>query len=94
MSEVEIQQKIKELEDEMQKYDFWENKLRAQEVLKELAKLKEEALGAKKYDRGDAIVTIFSGAGGDDAEDFSRMLFEMYSKYIVKKGWGIYFASE
>ena len=41
MSEIEIQQKIKELEDEMQKYDFWENKLRAHEVLKDLSKLKE-----------------------------------------------------
>ncbi|HBM45399.1 MAG: hypothetical protein UT05_C0013G0009 [Parcubacteria group bacterium GW2011_GWF2_38_76] len=90
MSELEIQQKIKELEDEMQKYDFWENKLRAQEVLKELAHLKDEALGAKKYDRGDAIITIFSGAGGDDAEDFSGILLGMYSKYISKKGWGIY----
>ena len=90
MSEQEIQQKILELEAEMQKYDFWENKLRAQEVLKELSKLKEEALGAKKYDNGDAIITIFSGAGGDDAEDFSGMLFEMYSKYISKKGWGLY----
>lgn len=90
MSELEIQQKIKELEDEMQKYDFWENKLRAQEVLKELHHLKEEALGARKYDKGDAIITIFSGAGGDDAEDFSGMLFEMYSKYIAKKGWNLY----
>lgn len=90
MSEAEIQQKIKELEDEMQKYDFWENKLRAQEVLKELAHLKDEMLGAKKYDRGDAIITIFSGAGGDDAEDFSGMLLQMYSKYITKRGWGMY----
>jgi len=90
MTEQEIKQKIKELEDEMQKYDFWENKLRAQEVLKELSKLKTEELGARKYDKGDAIITIFSGAGGDDAEDFSGMLFQMYSKYLDKKGWGLY----
>lgn len=90
MSETEIQQKIIELENEMQAYDFWENKLRAQEVFKELAKLKEDALGARKYDNGDAIVTIFSGAGGDDAEDFSSILFDMYSKYITKMGWGMY----
>ena len=32
-------------------------------------------------------MTIFSGAGGDDAEDFARMLFEMYVKYVNKKGW-------
>jgi peptide chain release factor 2 len=32
-------------------------------------------------------MTIFSGAGGDDAEDFSAMLFSMYRKYIESKGW-------
>ncbi len=90
MTEQENAEKIKALEEEMQKYDFWENKMRAQEVLKELSRLKEEALGARKYDKGDAIITIFSGAGGDDAEDFSYILYEMYSKYISKKGWGIY----
>jgi peptide chain release factor 2 len=34
-------------------------------------------------------MTIFSGAGGDDAEDFSGMLMRMYKKYCDKKGWGI-----
>src|SRR5690606_13571422 len=37
---------------------------------------------------GSAHMTIFSGAGGDDAEDFSRILLEMYVKYFDKKGWG------
>ncbi len=32
-------------------------------------------------------MTIYSGAGGDDAEDFSRILFEMYAKYFARKGW-------
>jgi Flp pilus assembly protein TadD len=41
-----------------------------------------------QYDKGDAIMTIFSGAGGDDSEDFSAMLLRMYFKYFDKKGWG------
>jgi peptide chain release factor 2 len=32
-------------------------------------------------------MTIFSGAGGDDAEDFSRILLEMYEKYFENKDW-------
>ena len=40
------------------------------------------------------MITIFSGAGGDDSEDFSRMLLEMYMKYISKKGWSISFLHE
>jgi peptide chain release factor 2 len=50
--------------------------------------LKLELEGVGKYDKGDAIMTIFSGAGGDDAEDFSRMLYEMYQKFCAKRGFG------
>ena len=86
----EIKQKIEALEAEMQDNGFWQNKAHAQEVIKEIAKLKADLLGEGKYDKGGAIITIFSGAGGDDAEDFSRMLFEMYSKYIANRGWTSY----
>ena len=54
-------------------------------VYKEIAELKEKKEGVNKYDKGPAIVTIISGAGGDDAEDFSAMLFAMYEKYARKK---------
>lgn len=39
------------------------------------------------YDKGGAVITIFAGAGGDDAEDWARILYEMYLKYIEKKKW-------
>ena len=42
----------------------------------------------------EAIVEIRAGAGGDDAEDFSKMLLSMYLKYANKKGWGIHFIHE
>ena len=79
--------KIEEFEAEMLHPDFWNNKAKAQAVLKEISELKSEISGKGKHDRGDAIMTIFSGAGGDDAEDFSRILFEMYSKFFTKKNW-------
>ena len=67
--------------------DFWANKERAQAALKEYQDLKQRLAGGEGYDKGDAIISIISGAGGDDAEDFSRILFEMYSKYAASKGW-------
>ncbi len=86
-----IEQKIKDLEARMNAPDFWSDKQRAQEAIRELSELKAKKEGAGKYDKGSAIVTIISGAGGDDAEDFSRMLLEMYMKYADKRGWGISF---
>lgn len=83
----DIQKKINELELEMNSPDFWNDKNKAQNVLKQISELKNELLGKNKYDNGDAIMTIYSGAGGDDAEDFSRILFEMYSKFFDKKSW-------
>lgn len=82
-----IQQKIETIEAEMSSPDFWSNKDIAQNKIKELQDLKLELEGAGKYDKGDAVLSILSGAGGTDAEDFSRILFEMYSKYLDKKGW-------
>ncbi len=85
----DIQEEIKKLEEEMSQGNFWEDKTRAQETIKELNRLKDELLGAEKYDKGNAVMTIFSGAGGDDSEDFSAMLFHMYNKYCAKAGFSV-----
>jgi peptide chain release factor 2 len=84
----EIEKKIAAIELSMGEADFWADKARAQAILKEYQDLKAELEGGGKYDRANAIITIFSGAGGDDAEDFSAMLFRMYQKFCDRKGWG------
>lgn len=81
-------EKLVELEAQMSSADFWADKNKAQAIIKEIADLKTEMAGVGKYDAGDAILTILSGAGGIDAEDFARMLFQMYCKFFAKKGWG------
>lgn len=68
--------------------DFWADKDKAQASIKELQELKVVAEGGGKYDKANAIMTIFSGAGGDDSEDFSAMLLRMYFKYFERRGWG------
>ncbi len=88
----EQQKRIIEIEKLMQESDFWSDKNKAQAMVRELNDLKEEvANGGKggKYDKGDAIMTIFSGAGGDDAEDFTVILYRMYRKLAENKGWGM-----
>lgn len=83
------EQKLKNLEDEMQKPDFWQNKEKAQQVLKEIREIKAKSASLSKYDKGDAVMSIYAGAGGEDAEDWARILFEMYQKFAEKKSWGL-----
>lgn len=86
----DIESKIGAIETEMSLPDFWTDKIKAQQKIKELEELKGDLAGVGKYDKGNAIVAILSGAGGDDAEDFSAMLFKMYDKYIEKRGWEVF----
>ncbi|MEX2054407.1 MAG: peptide chain release factor-like protein [Candidatus Colwellbacteria bacterium] len=55
----------------------------------DIGKLEIKALLSGKYDQTDAVISIYSGAGGDDAEDWARMLIEMYRKYAQKKNWKV-----
>lgn len=68
--------------------DFWLDKERAQMLVKEYQTLKEG--GGNLHDGGNATLAILAGAGGDDAEDFARMLRRMYEGYAGKKGWHVH----
>jgi len=87
----EVEKRIGEIEVAMNEEGFWNNKENAQEILKELSAKKAELAELGKYERGNAIMTIFAGAGGDDAEDFARMLLSMYMKYFDTCGWKVFF---
>lgn len=78
-----------ELENSMLEADFWLNKDRAQVTIRRIQEIKNELTGVGKYDAGDAVMTIFSGAGGDDAEDFSSILLNMYMKFCSKNNFGL-----
>ncbi len=82
------EKRLQELEAMMALPDFWLDKERAQALVKEYQALKEGG-GGDPHDEGNATLAILAGAGGDDAEDFARMLRRMYEGYVGKKGWRV-----
>ena len=55
----------------------------------EIESAKLETLLSGKYDDYNAILTLHAGAGGTEAQDWTEMLFRMYSMYAEKNGFKI-----
>jgi len=87
---IEINEELAELREEK---DFWGNIEKelnqpteiTEEKFKDLEgkfkKAEIKALFLGKYDKRDAIITIYSGAGGTEAQDWAEMLLRMYTHY-------------
>lgn len=84
----EAPSRLEELEALMASPDFWSDKDTAQRLVREYEILKRGGTG-DPHDAGDATLAILAGAGGDDAEDFARMLRRMYEGYASMRGWGV-----
>jgi peptide chain release factor 2 len=56
-------------------------------LAKDLAALEIRTLMTGEWDKRDAVVTIRSGAGGDDATDFAEMLLRMYLRWAERHGY-------
>lgn len=52
-----------------------------------LKELELESFLKGKYDKGNAILSIYAGQGGIDAEDWVRILYHMYQKFARNKNW-------
>lgn len=56
---------------------------------KELEKFELQQMLSGEYDSADAILTINSGAGGTDAQDWASMLLRMYMRWAESRGWNV-----
>jgi len=54
---------------------------------KDLEKFELQQMLSGEYDNADAILTINSGAGGTDAQDWASMLLRMYMRWVENRGW-------
>ncbi len=54
---------------------------------KKFDQMETETLLNGEYDKNNVILSIHTGNGGQDAEDFSQMLLRMYLRFTEKKGY-------
>jgi len=54
-----------------------------------LSTLEEARLFRGDYDAGDAVVTVRSGAGGTDSQDWAEMLLRMYLRWAERRGFDV-----
>jgi peptide chain release factor 2 len=58
-------------------------------IQRSLDKLETASLLSGKYDPRNCYLTIQSGAGGTEADDWAEMLMRMYLYYCEKTGWDV-----
>ncbi len=60
-----------------------------QQIETRINHLELTALLSGKYDAHHCIFSIFSGAGGTDAQDWAQILLRMYTRWFEKKGYKV-----
>ncbi|KPJ73522.1 hypothetical protein AMJ48_01010 [Parcubacteria bacterium DG_74_1] len=76
---VEVTKELSELQQEISEFESIET----EEDLKRTAL---RAFLSGKYDQRNAILSVYAGAGGQDAQDWATMLLRMYERYSAFKG--------
>lgn len=60
-----------------------------QKLKSELAALEISTLLSGEFDERSAVITVRSGAGGDDATDWAQMLIRMYIRWAENRGYKV-----
>ncbi|MDF2593444.1 MAG: peptide chain release factor 2 [Clostridia bacterium] len=58
-------------------------------LFKAVDEMRIETLLVGEFDRNNAILSIHSGAGGIDAQDWAEMILRMYTRWSEKKGYAV-----
>ncbi len=59
------------------------------ELERKFEKAQRAVLLSGAHDKAGAILSVIAGAGGQDAEDWARIMFRMYTRFAEQKGWTV-----
>jgi len=77
---VRVTQELSDLQQELSNFE----NVKTEEDLK---KMEFRVFLSGKYDKGTALLSIMSGAGGQDAQDWATILLRMYQRYADRQGF-------
>lgn len=90
MTDIEELEIMLELVAEEESYDSYKEVAQGlEELAKEADKYKLSTLLSGEYDKNNAVLSIHSGAGGLEAQDWAEMLFRMYRRWSETKGYEV-----
>jgi peptide chain release factor 2 len=68
-------------------YDEWEERLCSLFNMVHTSYIQQKFQG--KYDKNNAFLILTTGVGGDDAEDFTGMIYTMYLRFFQKQNYTV-----
>lgn len=60
---------------------------RGRTLEREVRMLETEMFFSGPYDKGNAMLSVYAGAGGKDAEDWAALLLRMYRRFAETRKW-------
>jgi len=84
---VRVTQELSDLQQELTDFEGLKNETDPSVLAQKIAEKEIQVFLSGKYDKGTALLSIMSGAGGQDAQDWVTMLLRMYQRYADRQGF-------
>ena len=84
MEDLEVLIELSQEEDDDSSLSEMKSELK--DLAADIERFRIEILLSGEYDKNNAILTLHTGAGGNDAQDWTEMLYRMYARWCEKKG--------
>ncbi|RLC33962.1 MAG: peptide chain release factor 2 [Candidatus Nealsonbacteria bacterium] len=84
---VATSKELSDLQEEISQFEELEKETNPEKLAKKIREKELQVYLSGKYDKGPALLSIYAGAGGQDAQDWATMLLRMYLRYCDLKGF-------